>query len=613
MIGQAVVTGRHRPEYGPDVYDVTCSECKATWCGEAGEMCGWCADREADAAKEQSVLDRRHPKERVELWPEPVPLVGARSVPPFPVETLPRAMAEHALAVAERVQVPVDLCAQMGLGVLAALAMTKATVAVNGSWSEPLMLWTATALPSGAGKSPAAKRMTAPLVELEQQWCDDAEPEIQRKRKERQIAERRLKTIEEKAAKGEAGMGEVMAALDDVNAVELVPDPRLLADDATPEALVGLLSEHGGRIAIVSSEAEVLDMACGQYAAGRQVNLSVYLKGHSGEPIIVDRVGGENRPGRRVRVPAAHLTIAVTVQPSALASLAKAPQLAGRGFTARFMYAIPEDRRGARDQSSILDDTEIPTTDEYRGFVLAFALALAGPERKLRFDRPALERFADWLTELEPRLAPGADLSPVGEWVAKCKSSVVRVAGLLHLADRRRGDSVALADVERAIAIGEFWIEHALAVADLWGQTDERRVALLLLRWLQKWPKATFDTRDAHRAVYSSVDSVDQIHHGLRLLVESGWVREVSREKTRNGRDSVTYEPRPATGATESRESRQSRKRGILNSLSPQLTPSPYIPPATGATGATGEPDDPPATESGETRPAVTLTPEESF
>ena len=40
--GIARIVGRHRPEYGPNVYDVACDQCDATWCAEPGDPCPWC-------------------------------------------------------------------------------------------------------------------------------------------------------------------------------------------------------------------------------------------------------------------------------------------------------------------------------------------------------------------------------------------------------------------------------------------------------------------------------------------------------------------------------------------------------------------------------------------
>ncbi len=89
------------------------------------------------------------------------------------------------------------------------------------------------------------------------------------------------------------------AAKAEMREIEVPVIPRLLADDATPEATATLLADHGGRIAIISTEGGVFDTIAGRYA--RTVNMDVYLKGHSGDRLRVDRQG---RPPQYIPSPA---------------------------------------------------------------------------------------------------------------------------------------------------------------------------------------------------------------------------------------------------------------------------------------------------------------------
>src|SRR4029077_17360198 len=53
-------------------------------------------------------------------WPAPVPLDAAPVVPPYPVDVLPDSLREWAEAVAVELQMPVDLPAALGFGLVAA-------------------------------------------------------------------------------------------------------------------------------------------------------------------------------------------------------------------------------------------------------------------------------------------------------------------------------------------------------------------------------------------------------------------------------------------------------------------------------------------------------------
>jgi replicative DNA helicase len=69
----------------------------------------------------------------------------------------------------------------------------------------------------------------------------------------------------------------------------------------------------------------------------------VYLKGHAGDLLKVDRRG---RPPEYVDRPC--LTIGLAVQPVVLRGLAARPGFGGRGLLARFLYSLPESLVGRR-------------------------------------------------------------------------------------------------------------------------------------------------------------------------------------------------------------------------------------------------------------------------
>jgi len=80
----------------------------------------------------------------------------------------------------------------------------------------------------------------------------------------------------------------------------------------------------------------------GRYSGGVP-SLDVWLKGHAGDPLRVDRKG---RASEYVPHPA--LTLLLTVQPQVLSGIARNGTFRGRGLTARFLYSLPPDNVGRR-------------------------------------------------------------------------------------------------------------------------------------------------------------------------------------------------------------------------------------------------------------------------
>ncbi len=75
--------------------------------------------------------------------------------------------------------------------------------------------------------------------------------------------------------------------------------PQLVADDITPEALASLLVDQGGRMSVISAEGGIFDIIAGRYSG--TPNLEVFLKGHAGDMLRVNRQG---RDPQHIEAPA---------------------------------------------------------------------------------------------------------------------------------------------------------------------------------------------------------------------------------------------------------------------------------------------------------------------
>lgn len=451
-------------------------------------------------------------------WLDPIPLGMADELPEFPVETLPDWIAEQVYAVAEELQMPPDLPAIMALTCLAAICAKRTRVKVRGGWNEPLNIYTAVAMPPSAGKSPAFSAMMAPLKAHEKAEIERRTAEIAKAEQAHRMKEKALKKAEESGDEHAA-----QRLLTELLALDKPASPRMIADDATPEALTSLLADHDGRIALLSTEGGVFDLMTGRYSD--RANLDVYLKAWGGDDITVDRIG---RGPSAVASPA--LTIGVTVQPSVISALAERPELAGRGLTARFMYALPVDTVGRRnfiDQPEA--DPAIAAAYSAQMMQVAATVEHRGEMNILALDTEASAMFHRWRQAMEKRRLPGADMRPIAEWSTKLESTTLRVAGLLHLADGGRLHDIVTSDpMARAIEIGDYWLAHAFAVHDMWGADP----VLLKARAIMEWAagRERFTVRDVYSAMRRSYPKADDTVPPLSLLIERGWLKPVDND-----------------------------------------------------------------------------------
>ncbi|MFG1909029.1 YfjI family protein [Kribbella sp. NPDC048928] len=481
---------------------------------------------------------------------DPVPLKTDRLVRPFPVAVFPEWLSEQVTAVAEATQTPVDLAASVALACLSTAAGGKVLVRVDRSWVEQVNLYAVTALPPGSRKSPVFRAMTAPLSAAEEALRDRAGE----RRVEAELASRvAWARAEQLAKKAETAQAEPQTALADATAAAKeaaeigVPElPRLMTDDVTPESCISLLATHGGRIAVLSAEGDVFATLTGtRYSAAP--NLGVFLKGHAGDKLQVDRKG---RASETVDRPA--LTLGVTTQPGTLAGLAAQPGFRDRGVLARILYSLPVNTVGQRDNQAepVPEDTETTYTDALTTLVLLLADHDTHHEIRLTDEaRQVLLEFQDWI---EPRLDPRTgQLALITDWASKLAGAVVRLAGLLHVAHTfTTGYATPItADTIRAAEqIGRYYLDHALAVYDLMGRSDpDLDDARALLDWIRKQGHDTFSRRDALRGNRSRFPTAKDLTPALELLTDHGHIRPRSTPINSNGgRRTDAYEVHPA-------------------------------------------------------------------
>ena len=448
-------------------------------------------------------------------WPDPIPLGTAnRQLPTFPIDVLPAWISDHARAVADDIQVPIDLPATIALACLS-LATAGRVIVQVGNWNTYTNLYLVVAMPPGTGKSPVFAAMTRGLEKHETELAAAAGPAILEAETNRRIAEKASKRAEDKGDAHEAYQRQL-----DVLNINIPATPRLIADDATPEAMVEILAQQHGRLALLSTEGGLFDIMTGRYSD--KANLDPYLMAWSGDTIRVDRIG---RVGAHIQN--ATLTIGLTVQPTVLAALADRPELAGRGLTARFMYAVPHDNVGTRDFTTARPGNPNAANTYHRTIVGLYTdLAAYQTPGTITLTDQATTMFRQWRQSIEVRRLPTGDLRPLAEWTTKLEASVLRLAGILHLAHGGpHHGTIGVDTIADAIRVGDYWTAHAYAVHDLWGTDDTLANARKVLAWIRENGRTTFTLREVYRDNRRLFPRAADAVEPLALLTERGWIR----------------------------------------------------------------------------------------
>ncbi len=399
-------------------------------------------------------------------------------------------------------------------------------VEVRPGWREPLNVFCAVAMAPGSRKSAVFARVTEPINVAEQQAIATARPlvvEAVTRRKAAEAAADQAAAIAGKTTSDDRddAVARAVEAAEMAEAVTVPAMPRLLADDATPEALASLLVEQRGRIAVLSPEGDIFDMMAGRYSKTGP-SLGVYLKGHAGDAMRVDRKG---RPPEHVAAPA--LTVGLAVQPDVLAHLADRPGFRGRGLLARFLYSVPANNVGRRRSGAPPVSVQVGARYDRELVTLVHSLAEWDDPAVVPFTPEADEELLVFEERIEPRLGVGGDLAHIADWGAKLPGAAARIAGLLHLAANVRtgwGLPVTAEKVEAAIRLADYFVSHAVAVFDLMNADELIADARAVASWLVE--REEFTRRDVHRAFQSRFPRVADLDPVLALLEEHCWIRQ---------------------------------------------------------------------------------------
>jgi len=466
-----------------------------------------------------------------EAWEEPIAF-NAQDLPPFPLIALPSVLGDYVAETAASTQVPPDMPALIALAVVAAAGSRTCLVQIGETHAEPLNLYVACIMEPGSRKSATLDALAAPLREAEREMIAASAGEVAVAQEKRGVEDKRLSYLRDMAAKAKDPVEReaLMSDLADLalSLTEVPPLPRLLADDVTPERLASLMADQRGAMALLSAEGGIFSILAGRYSDGK-ANLDLFLKGHAGEEVRVDRQG---RPS--VHIPRACLTMGLTVQPDVLTSLADTPAFRGRGLLGRFLYALPDNLVGTRLYQNRRPDAAVRR--RYEGMVHSLlALPAASDEdpglrHVLRLEGSALDVWAQYADDTERRQSDGGDLAGIRDWGSKLAGAVARIAGGLHLVEQSGRPCpwtapIAPETVAAAWAVGEYLTHHALAAFGQMGADPHQALARRLLRWVKRTNTTVFKLSECQQA-HRNLSSMDDIAPALSVLCHRGYLRQ---------------------------------------------------------------------------------------
>ncbi len=509
-----------------------------------------------------------------EPWPE-ILAFDAMELPDFPTHVLPDALRNWVEAESRATQTPADLAGLLALAVCSACIARRVEVEPRPGWREPVNLFVAVLLEPGNRKSAVFTDATEPLRKLEAELIERARPEVARQQSARRRDEARLRKLEKLAAEKNDDNARWEADELSVKLAE-TPEPtlpRLIVDDVTVEKLGMMLAEQNGRIASMSPEGGVFDLMAGLYSKNGIPQFDTYVKGHSGDRLITDRV---TRKSVCVERPA--LTCAYAMQPAVIEELVPKAMFRGRGLLARFLYAAPRSWVGKRR----IAPPPVPDAirEAYHQVVYKLAKSvehITDEPIVLRLTDDAEKRLRQWEEEIEAMLDNNGEMESIKDWGGKLAGATVRIAGVLHCVENGPIGHITRQTMEAVIAIGRYLIPHAETVLNIMAAREDvaEDDARYVLRWIERHGKREFTKSEAQQHCKRRFPRANDIDVALAELTRRGYIRPKPTDSRSPGRPpSPVFEVNPLVFTTPPMsgelESENPEKRSKYSKNSPE-------------------------------------------
>ncbi len=485
-----------------------------------------------------------------EDWPESL-LFGEVETPELSTDLLPGFLKEYCRAVAEATQTPTGLAIMFGLSIIAACLQKRFEVSpYRDDYTEPLNLWTVTSLESGNRKTAVKTAMTEPLTLWEREQAEMLKPKIKEINHRRDINLQRINLLKAKAAKPDTSPSDREGYLQEILQIEHetpgeIRDPRVWTDDVTPERLQALLADHGERMALLSDEGGIFEVMAGLYSNGR-ANINVFLQGHSGSPIRVDR------QGRAVMLHKPALSFGLTVQPDVISDLSQGSKsrFRGIGTLARFLYCVPKSTIGTRDVTRRGVIPESVKVEYQAGIMRLMNIEPVYDEQRreqpriLTLTPDALQVWQQFSQYIESKQGPGGEYYNIQDWTSKLPGAALRVAGLFHVVEYGTASpTINRKTIELALDLCELLISHARAAFDLMEDDPSSNDAKAVLEWILARKEPSFKQNEAFKKI-RRFRNIERLERALKVLVSRHIIRGPMKRNT-GGRPSIMYDVNP--------------------------------------------------------------------
>jgi len=378
---------------------------------------------------------------------------------PFPVDVLPKAVADICEEISNSFEVPLELPCSTALGLLAACCQKKAAVRINSTYSENINLFVLAISDTGDRKSNVHKLLRDAVITAQNEYFELNEDRIAQSRLEFSLLKKKLESATRDMTNNEESTVtfEYIKDLEkQVRDFELLVAPKLLMDDATSEKLIDVLEEQGGSIAIASPEGGLFSTL--RTAAASNPTFDSYLKAYTGDSIEVQRI---SRKGNFISNP--KLSLIIACQPRTATEMIHNKTFRDKGLPARFLFANCKSLVGSRtfDKPEVNAET-IEAYNQLIQKLLNGAFDKNTAPSELTLTQDGFNAYVEFSQGVESKLGNSGELKFMQDWCAKLPGQMLRIAGIIAVCDDEQQINAKI--IKRASTIASWFLANAVTV-----------------------------------------------------------------------------------------------------------------------------------------------------
>ena len=489
----------------------------------------WMAEQQKDSSNSEGISGAWQQQDQASssaaaehAFAELMPL-GPPAPPEFPVAAMPYWTQDFIKAEATCFDTPPDIAANAVIGTLATSVAKKVVVQVNETHTQPAALYIGIIAPPGGSKTPIMDDAKQPLVDWETEEGERVRPDVIKSRTDHEMREAEKKFLISKVFRADGDQRKQhqdrIAELDEE--MERNPPrkmPRLISDDFTPAALMPVLAANNGRLAIYTSEGkDFFQTMLGKHSNNGGTDTTLVKKAWCEEAINIDRIG---RQGDRINKPLLNITLGI--QPDVMLGIDRGDELFGEGVLDRFLFVCPESGMLPPDPEPV---PRAVLNGYSNGVRSLLAIPVPDQPQAIRLSQDAHDVNVAFARFINGQCEPGGELEEFRGFGTKLRANVLRLAGVLHMADNVCDPSgmtepISGETMEDAEAIARYWLKHAVTVFGRMATDSKTKQAQRLWKWIQ--PRAKCGNLGPTE---SPMFSVQQLWQGIKSGNRHGVVR----------------------------------------------------------------------------------------